>query len=81
MTITATGNTYSGGTLLDGGTVPFSNVNGLGSSGNIEFQADSTLQWGNPTAQWTQNLSSRLVIDAGVTATLDMGATAGDVCL
>ena len=49
-------------------------MNGLGSSGNIEFQADSTLQWGNPTAQWTQDLSSRLVIDAGVTATLDMGA-------
>ena len=44
------------------------------STGNIEFQRNSTLQWGNPNEVWPQDVSSRLAIDLGVTATLDVGS-------
>ena len=67
-TLTLTGeNTYTGGTTLTAGTLAFTN-GALGSSGTVAFVGNASLQWveGN-----TQDLSGRLKIDDGVTATLD----------
>ena len=72
LTLTSPNNSYTGGTLLGGGMVSF--WAGALSTGNIEFQRNSTLQWGNPNEVWPQDVSSRLAIDLGVTATLDVGS-------
>jgi len=60
-------NTYTGGTDLSAGTVSFAN-NALGTSGNITFTGNSTLQWATGN---TQDVSSRVVMTNGVTSTLD----------
>ncbi len=60
---------YTGGTALYGGTLGF--VNGaLGSSGTIVFSNNATLGWDTNNSQ---DLSSRLKISDGVTATIDPG--------
>ena len=60
-------NSYTGGTTLNGGLLAFVN-GGLGASGNITFAGSSTLQWASGN---TQDLSGRLVINDGITATID----------
>jgi autotransporter-associated beta strand protein len=60
-------NTYSGGTTINGGTVSFGN-NGLGTAGTVAINNSATLQWNGAN---TQDLSARLAISNGVTATLD----------
>lgn len=67
----ATGSTYTGGTRINGGTVSLVSDTSLGSSGTIEFTGNSTLQWGSSV---TTDLSSRLLVDDGITATIDTGA-------
>ncbi|MDD4890831.1 MAG: autotransporter-associated beta strand repeat-containing protein, partial [Phycisphaerae bacterium] len=63
-------NTYTGGTDISAGTLSFTGT-GLGSAGAITFTGNSTLQWG---AGMTADLSPRLALTDGVTATLDIGA-------
>ena len=64
--VLAATNTYGGGTRLTGGLLSFGN-GGLGSAGAISPSA-GTLQW---AAGNTQDLSSRMTIPSGGTATLD----------
>jgi RHS repeat-associated protein len=64
-------NTYTGGTTISGGTVVFA-YGGLGSSGTITFAGNSTLCWASGNAR---DISSRLVINNGVNATLDIGTS------
>ena len=65
-------NKYTGGTMLTGGTLSLAVVNALGSAGTIDFTNNSTLQWNGITT----DLSARLKIEDGVTATIDtMGGT------
>ena len=60
-------NTYTGGTTLNAGTLSFANGS-LGSVGTVEFAGNATLQYfGNNT----QDISSRVKIGDGVTATFD----------
>ncbi len=66
QTLTGT-NTYTGGTTLNAGTVNFT-TGGLGTSGAVTFTGNATLQYGSAT---TTDLSSRLAISNGVTATVD----------
>ena len=67
FTLTGTGNSYSGGTSISSGVLSFAN-GALGSAGTVAFAGNATLQWyGNNT----QDISSRLKIDDGVTATID----------
>jgi autotransporter-associated beta strand protein len=69
-TLTLTGsNTYTGGTTLSAGTLAFTS-GALGTTGAISFTGNSTLQWSGAN---TQDISSRLVINNGVDATLDVG--------
>ena len=70
LKLASTSNSYSGGTSLQSGTVEFVS-GGLASTGNITFAGNSTLKWSTSV---TTDLSSRLVINNGVTATLDLGA-------
>jgi fibronectin-binding autotransporter adhesin len=66
-------NTFTGGTTLITGTVCF-NSGSLGTTGNITFGANSTLQWASGN---TQDISSRLHMDGNdVRAVLDVGANA-----
>ncbi|MCE9547120.1 MAG: autotransporter-associated beta strand repeat-containing protein [Planctomycetia bacterium] len=67
MTLTNGSNSYTGGTSLGAGTLSFANGS-LGTTGNITFTAGSTLQWNGTN---TQDISSRLIINNGITATLD----------
>lgn len=61
---------YTGGTTLSGGTLGF--VSGaLGASGTIGFTANTTLRWDSGNSQ---DLSSRIKIEDGITATIDTGA-------
>jgi autotransporter-associated beta strand protein len=60
-------NTYTGGTGLNAGTVGFSN-DSLGTTGTVDFAGSSTLRWNTGN---TQDISSRLKIEDGVTATID----------
>jgi autotransporter-associated beta strand protein len=67
-TLTLTGtNTYTGGTNLSAGTLNFT-TGGLGTTGAVTFTGNSTLQYGSST---TTDLSSRLVLNTGVTGTVD----------
>ncbi|WP_396180236.1 autotransporter domain-containing protein, partial [Flavobacterium sp.] len=66
QTLTGT-NTYTGGTNLSAGTLNFG-TGGLGTAGAVTFTGSSTLQYGSST---TTDLSSRLVINNGVTGTVD----------
>jgi autotransporter-associated beta strand protein len=68
QTLTNT-NTYSGGTQLMGGAVCFSSGS-LGTTGEIMFANDSTLQWASGN---TQDVSSRLNAQYDVDMTLDVG--------
>ena len=63
-------NTYTGGTNLNSGTLNFSN-GALSNSGTIDFTGDATLQW---DAGNTQDVSGRIKIEDGFTATLDTQA-------
>ena len=61
---------YTGGTTISGGTLGFA-TNALGASGTVQFTGNATLRWDSGNAQ---DLSSRLKINDGVTATFDPGA-------
>ncbi len=65
-------NTYTGGTFLNAGTISFAS-GGLGTTGTVRFAGPSTLQW---AAGNTQDISGRLAINDGVTATLDTNGNA-----
>ena len=70
-TLTLTGaNAYTGGTTINNGTVSFA-TGGLGTSGTITLNGNSTLQWASGN---TDDISGRLAINSGVTATLDTGS-------
>ena len=60
-------NSYTGGTSLNEGTLAFAN-GALGNTGNITFAGNSTLQWSGTN---TQDVSNRIVMSNGITATLD----------
>lgn len=60
-------NTYTGGTNIAGGTLQFNSVGLASTSGNITFTGPGRLQWNGHT----QDLSSRIVMTNGVTATID----------
>ena len=69
-TLTLTGNnTYTGATTLSGGTLSFDS-GALGSSGDIIFADNSTLQWYGSN---TDDISSRLEFDNDVAVALDIG--------
>ena len=69
-TLSLTGtNSYTGGTTLQAGTLVFT-TGGLGTTGTVQFSGDATLRFGTAT---TTDLSGRLAIADGVTATLDTG--------
>lgn len=69
-TLALTGsNTISGGITLSAGTLAFG-ANGLGASGTVTVGATSTLRWLSGS---DVDLSSRLSLSNGVTATLDTG--------
>ncbi len=71
-TVTLSGtDTYTGGTNLGAGTLSFAN-GALGTTGNVVFNGNSTLQWNGTNTQDISD-SGRLRIDDGVTATLDTG--------
>ncbi|MGC4016596.1 MAG: Calx-beta domain-containing protein [Luteolibacter sp.] len=62
-------NTYTGGTIITGGVVAFNN-GALGTTGAVTMNG-GTLQW---TSGNTQDISSRITMNAGKTATFDTGA-------
>ena len=66
-TILTDSNTYTGGTILNAGMLSFAH-GALGSTGTVDFTGNSTLQWNGTN---TQDVSGRLKIEDGVTATLD----------
>lgn len=77
MTLTKTGmgrqvlaaaNTYSGGTIMDGGTLNYGNATAL-SDGPISFTGDSILQAGVETT-----LANPISVSAGVIGTLGTGS-------
>ncbi len=61
---------YTGGTTISGGTLGFVS-SALGASGTIGFTGNATLRWNGGN---TQDLSSRIKIEDGITATIDTGA-------
>lgn len=66
-TVTLLGaNTYTGGTTVNNGTLSFANGS-LGTTGNISMNG-GTLQWNGTN---TQDVSSRIVMNTGKTATFD----------
>ena len=67
-TLTLSGaNSYNGGTNLSAGVLSFAN-GALGSTGAVAFTGNSTLQWNGNN---TQDVSSRLAINNGITGTID----------
>ena len=72
MLILSASNSYSGGTILDGGTVSFVS-GGLGASGIIGFTGGCVLQYGSGN---TQDLSSRL---ASSTAAMEIDTGTNNV--
>ena len=67
-TLTLTGlNTYTGGTTLNAGILSFANGS-LGTVGTVDFAGNATLQFFGKN---TQDISSRVKIENGVTATFD----------
>lgn len=66
LTLTNT-NTYTGGTTLNAGTLSFANGS-LGSVGTVDFAGNATLQYFGTN---TQDISSRVKVEDGVTATFD----------
>jgi fibronectin-binding autotransporter adhesin len=71
LTLTGgTGNTFTGGTSIQSGILSFSSGSlGTSSAQTIAFTGNSTLQWNGTN---TQDVSSQLVIDDGVTGTVDI---------
>lgn len=69
LALTNAGNSYSGGTDVRQGTVEFT-TGGLGSSGDVTV-AGGRLRWGTST---TTDISSRLLLEDGSFAVLDVGA-------
>lgn len=67
LTISNAGNTFSGGVLLNQGTLSFA-TGALGTSGLITFASNSSLQWGTGN---TTDVSPRLLVNDGVIGTLD----------
>ena len=68
-TLTLSGrNDYTGGTTINEGTLKFSSGS-LSTSGNITFSGNSTLTW---LSSNSDDISSRVHIDDGVTATFDI---------
>ncbi len=66
ITLTNASNNYAGGTILNAGVLNFAS-GALGTVGNITF-GGGTLQWASGN---TQDISSRMVLGAGASATLD----------
>jgi fibronectin-binding autotransporter adhesin len=62
----STGNSYTGGTTLNAGVLSFAS-DGLGTAGAVTLNG-GTLQWASGN---TQDISSRLTLVSGSTATLD----------
>ena len=60
-------NTYTGGTTLNAGTLSFANGS-LGTVGTVDFAGNAALQFFGTN---TQDISSRVRIENGVTATFD----------
>ncbi len=69
----ANSNNFTGGTTLNAGTISLGIVGALGNSGIIDFTGNAALQWNAVT----NDLSGRLKIEDGVTATFD--TTSGTV--
>lgn len=69
VTITNSTNNYTGGTTLNAGTLSFAN-GALGSSGAITMKGGA-LQWNGTN---TQDVSARIAMVNGVTATFDTGS-------
>jgi fibronectin-binding autotransporter adhesin len=63
----ANSNGYTGGTTVNGSSLSFAD-GALGSSGTITLSGNSTLQWNGGNSQ---DISSRLVLNNGATATID----------
>ncbi|HQU41360.1 MAG TPA: autotransporter-associated beta strand repeat-containing protein, partial [Pirellulales bacterium] len=69
-TLTLTGtDIYSGGTTISAGTLAFAS-GGLATTGAITFGGNATLQWDSGNSE---DISSRLAVDSGMDATLDVG--------
>jgi autotransporter-associated beta strand protein len=62
-------NSYTGGTNVNAGVLSFA-TNGLGTSGTVRLNG-GTLQWAGGN---TQDISGRLALVSGSTATLDVGS-------
>jgi autotransporter-associated beta strand protein len=80
LTLSAT-NTYSGGTLINNGTLSVKADVGLGAvpspaKTNITFSGNGTLQWG---AAFSTNVNRQIVIGDGVNATFDVQGYSGSV--
>ena len=67
----ANGATFTGNTVINGGTLNFADGSLGNGSGSITFGGNSTLQW---AAGNTQDISSHPLSSNGFTATLDVGA-------
>ncbi|MEQ1850770.1 MAG: autotransporter-associated beta strand repeat-containing protein [Chthoniobacteraceae bacterium] len=70
LTLNNAGNTYKGGTKIGLGTLQFAS-GALPNVGVVEFTGNATLQW---LAGNTNDISGRLRINDGRTATLDIGS-------
>lgn len=67
LTLSNTGNTFTGGVTLSQGTLSFA-AGSLGTTGLINFTAASTLQWGTGN---TSDLSARIKLNDGIVGTVD----------
>ena len=62
--------TYTGGSVIAAGTVSIGNATALGASGTVDLTGNGALQWGGGI---NTDLSSRLKLEDGITATFDTG--------
>ncbi|MBP6601800.1 MAG: autotransporter-associated beta strand repeat-containing protein, partial [Verrucomicrobiales bacterium] len=68
LRLSSSGNTYSGGTTIKGGTLSYSDVSALG-SGAVTFAASATLE-----SDTAGTLANAIVVGSGLTATVDTKA-------